>query len=831
MNHFDDSPLPQSTAKEQDFRLLADTIPQLVWITNMVGDVKYINARWFEYTGQTPGEWTRETWISVVHPDDLSGVIIAHQTALKNRSTMELEYRIQRKDGAYRWHLARTVFMPENSNGIEIRFGTATDIHDHKEMSSALADTQQELRNSRDQLDFILQGVGAGVIAHDPGGRVIFVNDLAAHKSGFDTPTQFKKASQSEIHSRIEMWNEDGSPLISEMLPSRLALQGIEAPSEKVVKYRLKNETAFKWSVHRSKALLDLHGQVMMVVTLVRDITDRKNAELEREKFHEEALTERARLKAVIEQVETGVLIMSAGDKKTIFSNEKLREIWRVSELPIDASARYRLLRGFRLDGTELRLSDWPSYRCIASGITVKDEEYEILRGDRSRAYIKISATPIRDAKNEVIAAVVAVQDVTEIRKQQQIASFLDEANQVLSSSLEYHRTLGVITKLAVPKLGDWCSISIIDENGPGHFTVAHEDPSMLALAEEFRIKYPTDWNAETGTAQVLRSGVSKLYPLITEEMLAAAAIDRRHLELLIALKLHSVIMVPISSHSSTFGVLTLISSDPVRQYDHRDLKTAEALALRAGQAIENAKLYEQAQNAIRSRDSLISVSAHELLTPVSGSKLQMQLMRKRMSLGHEITPAMIAKMVDQTERQLDRLSRLVNEMLDLSRINLGKLTIEKNPTALSELITDIVERMQGHMDAAACKVCLQIEQGIHGNFDSYRLEQVLSNLLSNAARYARGKSVVVALHAENADWVNLSVIDEGIGVRKEDQERIFQRFERAATIDEGSGLGLGLFVVKQIVEAHGGTVSLESEFGKGSKFIVRLPLGTGVME
>ena len=416
-----------------------------------------------------------------------------------------------------------------------------------------------------------------------------------------------------------------------------------------------------------------------------------------------------------------------------------------------------------------------------------------------------------------------------ESRKQEQIASFLDEANQVLSSSLDYPRTLGIIAKLAVPKLGDWCSTTIVEPGVPAQISVAHEYPEMLALAEEFRKSYPTDWNSETGPALVFRSGESQLYPVVTDEMLIPAAVDARHLELMKALKMRSLMMVPIQSHGKIYGVLTLISSNDHVPYQENDLKIAEELGLRAGQAIENSKLYEQAQQAIRSRDSLISVSAHELLTPVSGSKLQMQLMRKRMALGQDITPVMVSKMIDQTERQLDRLSRLVNEMLDLSRINLGKLTIERTTTDLSGLVSDIVDRMMGPLVSSNCTVSTKIAPGIIGELDSYRLEQVLSNLLSNAARYARGKSVVVALALIDPDTVELSVADEGIGVRKEDLERIFQRFERAATIDEGSGLGLGLFVVRQIVEAHGGLVTAESTFGKGSRFTAQLPLRGGL--
>jgi PAS domain S-box-containing protein len=281
---------------------------------------------------------------------------------------------------------------------------------------------------------------------------------------------------------------------------------------------------------------------------------------------------------------------------------------------------------------------------------------------------------------------------------------------------------------------------------------------------------------------------------------------------------------LPMIVQNRKLGVLTFIYLKP-QALSQNTRRLMQTFAAHCAEALERSRLFDMSEHAVKARDALISVSSHELLTPVAGSKLQMQLMRRRMDQGIEITPEMVRKMVDQTERQLDRLHRLVNEMLDLSRINLGKLTLHPSETNLSALTSDLVERMSGQLQSAGCPVFVDIDQGVHGQLDSYRIEQVLSNLVSNACRYARGKPVSIRLKREAGEMARLEVEDQGAGIKKEDQERIFQRFERAASMDEGSGLGLGLFVARQIVEAHEGRVELESEPGKGAKFVVRIPL------
>lgn len=237
-------------------------------------------------------------------------------------------------------------------------------------------------------------------------------------------------------------------------------------------------------------------------------------------------------------------------------------------------------------------------------------------------------------------------------------------------------------------------------------------------------------------------------------------------------------------------------------------------------------KLKEQElQRAIHSRDEFLSIASHELRTPITSLKLQTQLMKK--SINQQDPSAFsqerVTKLVNQFEGQVERIIRLVEDMLDISRISTGKLTITKGTVNLGDLVAELADRYRSLFSAQGCELVLNCDAGVVGEWDSFRIEQVVANLLTNAARYAPGKPVSISVKKEGSEAV-LKVKDKGIGIAEENQKRIFQRFERAGPVAETGGLGLGLYIVRNIVEMHGGKIELESRLGLGSTFEVRLP-------
>lgn len=225
---------------------------------------------------------------------------------------------------------------------------------------------------------------------------------------------------------------------------------------------------------------------------------------------------------------------------------------------------------------------------------------------------------------------------------------------------------------------------------------------------------------------------------------------------------------------------------------------------------------------AVKSRDEFLSVASHELKTPLTSMKLQTQITQRKMN--NEVDdPDYLKKYMALIERQVNRLNRLVDDMLELSRISSGKLQIHYEQYNLTQLVRDVVDRSreENHQE-----ISLKAEDNIVINMDPFRIEQVIVNLISNALKYGEKRPVEVAV-SKNNDFATITIKDYGRGISKSDQDRIFNRFERAVTASEVSGLGLGLYIVRQILDLHGGSISVESEIGHGSIFRVNLPLLT----
>ncbi len=238
-------------------------------------------------------------------------------------------------------------------------------------------------------------------------------------------------------------------------------------------------------------------------------------------------------------------------------------------------------------------------------------------------------------------------------------------------------------------------------------------------------------------------------------------------------------------------------------------------------------KTQAELERLIDARDDFLSVASHELKTPLTSIQLQTESVRRSIARGDAaaFSPAKVERLIDVTDRQVSRLTRLVDDLLDVSRIETGKLALHPEEVDLAALVTDVVYRIGPTILRSGSTVTTALDRAV-GRVDRFRIEQVLINLLTNASRYGGGKPIEIALRlAPNGGAAVLSVTDRGTGIEKGDQERIFSRFERAVSSSEAPGLGLGLYIAREIVEAHRGSVVVESERGAGARFIVTLPL------
>lgn len=231
-------------------------------------------------------------------------------------------------------------------------------------------------------------------------------------------------------------------------------------------------------------------------------------------------------------------------------------------------------------------------------------------------------------------------------------------------------------------------------------------------------------------------------------------------------------------------------------------------------------------KQAVQVRDDFMSMASHELKTPLTALRLQSQIRMRHLQSGaiSGYTPERLTKMFKGDERNFERITHLIDDMLDVSRIGLGKLPMSREQFDLCDLVREIVQLCSDQLKAAGCEVTLDLCSETLGIWDRFRIEQVLTNLLTNAIRYGANAPVSVQVTATK-ESARISVSDLGRGIAKENQDRIFDRFERAVSGNEISGLGLGLYIVKQILVAHGGSIAVKSELGQGATFVVCLPL------
>ena len=237
----------------------------------------------------------------------------------------------------------------------------------------------------------------------------------------------------------------------------------------------------------------------------------------------------------------------------------------------------------------------------------------------------------------------------------------------------------------------------------------------------------------------------------------------------------------------------------------------------------------EKLEQAISSRDEFLSIASHELKTPLTSLRLQLELTQRAVIPGGDVAQSRekIVRILEMSSKQVDRLALLVNDLLDVSKIAAGKLSFNLEKIKLCDLVRDFVARFEEQLKSAKCELHLRVDERIEGTWDRARIEQVVVNLISNAIKYAPGAPVEVGARFADAQgrWVHFYVHDQGPGIAPETQARIFERFERADASRNIGGLGLGLYIVKQIVEAQGGLVSVESRPDQGARFTVKMPL------
>lgn len=467
-------------------------------------------------------------------------------------------------------------------------------------------------------------------------------------------------------------------------------------------------------------------------------------------------------------------------------------------------------------------------------------------------------AVPISDSNHELLGAllVFAAEDVPLAAADQQIVAiashlvgiaverarieaehlreqaaaaerqqFLLEASTMLAASLDYEEILGNIARLAVPRLADWCTVEMRIDDTLQTVVMQHTDPAQQALGEAFRSRYPTRLEDE-GVGRVMRLGEPLVVPVITPDMFTPSTPDADPVMLseMQQFGMTSFMAVPLTAHGRTLGALVFAATHGSRTFSADDVALAQELAWRAALAVEHAQLYRDAQEALRTRDQFLSIASHELKTPITALLGFVQLLQRR--IGADNMDERTLRTFHTIHEQGRRLTQLIGALLDFSRLQLGQFVIERRPVDLSFLTNRIVSEIEAVLTKHTLEV--QISQAplvVQG--DELRLEQVLQNLLQNAFKYSPLGGLVELTLTGDDDHLQLVVRDHGIGIPADALPHLFRRFFRAHNANQHNigGIGLGLFVIKEIVAQHGGTVVVDSTESVGTTFTIRLPL------
>jgi PAS domain S-box-containing protein len=606
--------------------------------------------------------------------------------------------------------------------------------------------------------------------------------------------------------------------------------------------WRVRKDGSRFWASVVVTALHDENGQLKGFAKITRDLTERRRADEETRRLAEERAARRQaerdektvrqsrdQLDLILRSIAEGVTAQNL-EGRIVFANDAAARFCGFESAQVLVTAGPEQIRGsvdvFREDGTPFPLDELPGSLALKGEASSAVVRFKVKRTGEER-WFSVSGAPVTDADGNVDLAVSVFRDFTERRRAEQAWKFLAAASAALGSSLDHTTTLKQVAALAVPEIADWCTVEILGAEGKmEQLAVAHVDPTKRKLAKEWRRRWPPEANSMVH--RVVHSGMPELLPDISDEMIRANTSDREQEEMARELGLRSAMVVPLMVAQRAFGAVLFVTAESGRRYGWRDLILATEIGRRAALAVENARAYTETRTAVETRDNFLSIASHELRTPLSGLTVLMSSLVRAANHGRlmQLGPDALRDRMLKAERQTKQLSRLIDRLLDVSRLSTRDLLLEREETDLAEIVSDVISRYEDAATEVRSRIELLVNGPTLGCWDRSRLDQVVTNLLGNATKYGAGAPITISLSSGGSDRIMLSVRDEGPGIPLEDQERIFGQFERAAPSENLPGMGLGLWLVRRIVTAHGGTVTVDSAPGQGATFNVVLPMG-----
>ncbi|MBS2031496.1 MAG: PAS domain-containing protein [Deltaproteobacteria bacterium] len=676
------------------------------------------------------------------------------------------------------------------------------------------------LRRRVHDLHAVLDSLAESVLLQSPDGETTFINRAARAFLQVTDP----RMSSRDVSGLFELFDARGNVLTFDDLPGQHALKG-ELPSPRLVHSRRLGEGEERWAIVRATPIFGPGHRVRMVVNAWSDVTAVRRA-------HDALRRERALLQAQSDASLDATLIV-APSGELLYMNRRFHALWGLKPTTGATSDDARALQTARdkvadPEGFVRRIQE-----IYASPDATSHDEVLMRDGRVLERY----SAPALGEDGERYGRVWFFRDVTEAKRAEQRErllieeraarstaelakgrwQFLAEVSQRLGSSLNLDAVLRETGALSLRRLADCCFIDLLGEDGALHAAATScADPVRNAALE--RLREFRGAGTPQDMAEALRTGQPQLTRLgLRPPTDPARAEDEAGFA---SLRISWLLTLPLGPRDRQLGTLTLGRAGAPT---FADQQMAVELASRAATAIESALLYQRAQEAIGLRDDFLSVASHELRTPMTALRLSLQALMRQAEQHPERESETTDRLVRAASRYEVRLSKLVDTLLDVTRIESGNLALELEPVDLCAVAQEVVSLFQAEAARSHTAIVLQAPGPVVGHWDRSRLEQVVTNLLSNALKYGAGRPVHVEI-ASSQGRAQLVVRDQGIGVPVEQHEKIFGRFERAVSSRHYGGLGLGLYIVKGITEALGGKVWLKSAPGAGATFTVELP-------
>lgn len=405
-----------------------------------------------------------------------------------------------------------------------------------------------------------------------------------------------------------------------------------------------------------------------------------------------------------------------------------------------------------------------------------------------------------------------------------QTLRFLADATTSLASSLDYATTLSALARLCVGRVADWAVVYDVDEAGvPHRLAVAHCDPEKARLAREFQ-DIPIDTNSAHPVLEVLRTGAPKIVNVVSEQALETMTPNAREAALARALGVSSFLLVPMIARGHRLGAIALVSATPDRRFFEDDVTLATDLAGRAALAIDNARLYRNAQQANKSRSDFLAIVSHDLRTPLTAIIGYADLLDEGIPVA---LPPESRQSVGRIRTSAQHLMYLLDELLTFARVDGGSEKVRVAPCDVRGVARDVAAVMEriAQERGLTFRVLLP-DAPVEVETDADKLRQVLLNLVGNAVKYTAHGAVEIEVCEMGGDPVHIVVRDTGAGIASEHLDQIFEPFWQVDGTQrtQGGGTGLGLSVVRRMLDLLGGRVTVESALGVGSTFVVHLP-------